>query len=77
VAPRVNVKKDKKVRKTITVQVKQEIVENNERDVKTCVLVTEYNLPQSTILNITGIQYKDKFKALNVNDALTRIFKGK
>jgi hypothetical protein len=32
-APKVNVKKDKKVRKTISVQIKQEIIEKHKRGV--------------------------------------------
>jgi hypothetical protein len=49
VAPKVNGKKDMKVRKTINVQVKQEIIEKHERVVKAGALVGEYGLPQSSI----------------------------
>jgi hypothetical protein len=74
-APKVNVKKDKTVRKTISVQIKQEMTEKHERGVKTSALVSEYGLPQSSISTI--IQQKDKFKAISVKDASTRIFKGR
>jgi transposase-like protein len=50
-APKVNVKKEKKVRKTISVRIKQEIVEKYERGVKISAVVSEYGLPQSTIFN--------------------------
>jgi hypothetical protein len=52
VAPKVNVKKDNKVRKTINVQVKQEIIEKHERVSKVNALDIEYCLPQSTIYMI-------------------------
>jgi hypothetical protein len=49
VAPKVNVKKDNKVRKTINVQVKQEVIQKHERVAKAGAVVSEYGLPQSTI----------------------------
>jgi predicted transcriptional regulator len=62
-----------KVRKTISVQVKQEIIEKNERGVKIRALVSEYGLPQSTISTV--IQQKDRCKATSVKDTLSRILK--
>lgn len=61
-APKVNAKKDNKVSKTVTAQIKQEVIENNERGVKTSAL------PQSTISMI--IEQEDRFKAVTVKDAL-------
>jgi hypothetical protein len=62
-----------KVRRTIGVQVKQGIVEKNERGVKIRALVSEYGLPQSTFSTV--IQQKDRCKATSVKDTLTRILK--
>jgi hypothetical protein len=59
-APKVNAKKDQKVRKTVNVQIKLEIIEEHERGV-------EYDLTQSTI-SMINLQ-KGKFKAVSVKDA--------
>jgi hypothetical protein len=42
-------KKDSKMRKTINVQVKQEIIEKHEGVAKASAVVSEYGLPQSRI----------------------------
>lgn len=69
------VKKDKKIIKTISAEIKHEIIEKHRKGVKTSDVVNEYGLPQSTISTIT--QQKEKFKAINVKYASTRIFKGR
>lgn len=50
-----NVKKDRKVRVTINVQVKQEIIEEHERFVKAGALDSEHGLHQSTILRVMNL----------------------
>jgi hypothetical protein len=70
----VNAKKNKKVGKTSSVQIKQENVEKHKRGVKTSAPVIEYGLLQSTIC--MTIQQKDKCVAINVKDTLTRTCKG-
>jgi hypothetical protein len=66
-APKMNAKKDQKVRKTISMQIRLETIEEHERGV-------ECDLTQSTISTI--IVQKYKFKAVSVKDTLARIFAG-
>jgi hypothetical protein len=61
------VKEDKYVKKTISVQIKQGITENHEKDLRKSSLANGNDLLQSTISTI--ILQKGKFKAKNLNSA--------
>jgi hypothetical protein len=75
VAAKGKFQKDKKSRKGITLEMKEEITEKSGKGGKTSVLGTEYGLSQTTIS--TNLLNKDKMKATKVSDASTRMIKGR
>jgi predicted transcriptional regulator len=48
-------KKDEKVRNTITMQIKEEIIEKHQRRVKVDAMANEYGIPKSTVSTIMGL----------------------